>query len=88
MEKKIWKAYGNNIQVAPISKEKIIGDTAKYYLYGHVLSVGEEVKNIKVGDEIAWTLWGLKEILQADGTKHYFVQDNPDFILGIINKNG
>ena len=87
MDKLNWKAYGTNIEVEPVSKNKIIGDTSKYYLYGKVLSVGSEVNNIKVGDMIAWTLWGMNEILDQDGTKHYFVQDNPDFIIAKNDTN-
>lgn len=83
----IFKPFGNNILISPKSKEKIIGDTAKFYLFGKVLAVGDEVKKIKVGDTIGYTLWGLNEILEADGTKHYFVQENQDFILGINNEN-
>jgi len=81
-----YQAYGNNIEVLPVSKNKIIGDTSKYYLFGEVLSVGDLVTKIKVGDTIAWTLWGMNEILEADGSKHYFVSDDPQFILGIMKK--
>jgi hypothetical protein len=82
-----WSAYGSNIIVKPVEKNKIIGDTSKYYLYGDVLSVGHLVKNIKVGDTIGYVLWGIKDIVMADGQKHFFVQDNPDFILGILKKD-
>ncbi len=80
----IYKPFGNNILIQPASKNKIIGDTAKYYLYGEVLDVGNEVKNIQVGDQIGYTLWGLNKIVEADGTEHFFVQENADFILGVV----
>ena len=76
--------YGNNIQILPQSKNKIVGDTSKYFLYGEVLAVGDIVTKIKVGDTIAYTLWGLNK-LEKDGEEYFFVQDNPDFILAIIN---
>lgn len=95
-----WKAYGKNIEIIPESKNKIIGDTSRYYLYGDVLSVGDLVgtwkflwltfkkKNcIKIGDKIGYTLWGLTEILNADGSKQFFIQDNSDFILAVHKKN-
>lgn len=82
-----FKAYKTNIEILPTSKNKIIGDTSKYYLFGEVLDVGSEVKEIEKGDTICFTLWGLNELLEADGTKHHFIQDNPDFILGVIKKN-
>lgn len=79
-----FKAYGRNIIVEPENKKKVIGDTAMYHLFGKVLSVGDEVKKIKVGDIIGFTMWGVNELVEANGKKHFFVQDNEDFILGII----
>lgn len=80
-----WQPFGNNILIAPESKNKIIGDTSKYYLFGKVLAVGSSVnKEIEVGDTIGFTLWGMNKIIEADGTEHFFVQDNPDFVLGLI----
>jgi len=83
-----FKAYKTNIKIAPKAKIKYVGDSSKYYLYGDVVDVGSEVKEIEVGDQIGFTLWGLKEILEENGTKHYFVKDDPAFILGVIKKNG
>ncbi len=82
-----FKPYRNNIKIAPESKNKIIGDTSKFYLFGKVLDVGSEVKDIKAGDTVGYTLWGLTELVEADGTKHYFVQDNADFILAVANES-
>lgn len=82
-----WESYKTNIQVKPIDKGKIIGNTAKYYLYGEVVGVGSEVKDIKVGDMVGYTIFGVEEILEADGTKTFYLQDNPDFILAISKKN-
>lgn len=80
--------YKKNILIFPQSRNKIIGDTSKFYLFGEVLAVGSEVsKEIEVGDTIGYTLWGLTEILEADGNKHYFIQDSSDFILGVSKKN-
>jgi len=78
-----WKPYGNNILISPMSKNKIIGDTSKYYLYGKVLDVGEDVKKIKIGDVIGYTQWGINKIVMDDKSEHFFIQDNPDFILGL-----
>lgn len=95
-----YKPYGTNILVKPASKNKVIGDTSKFYLFGEVLGVGEKVGTfrfllwnfkrkdaIKVGDTIGYTLWGLNKIIEADGTEHFFVQDNPDFILGVMKND-
>ncbi len=86
-ENKKWEAFGRNIRVIPKSKNKIIGDTAKYFLYGEVVSVGEDVKKIKVGDTIAYTLFGINEVVLESETalssaeKHYLIQEDSDFIL-------
>lgn len=82
-----FRAYGKNIIVEPENKKKVIGDTAMYHLFGKVLSVGESVTRIEPGDIIGFTMWGVNELVEANGKKHFFVQDNEDFILGIIKKN-
>ena len=81
-----WQPYKTNIQVVPVSKEKVIGDTAKFRLYGEVVAVGSEVKDIKVGDTIGYTIFGVEDITEADGTKIFYLQDNPDFILAVSRK--
>lgn len=85
-QKNNFKAYGNNIEIKPISKNKIIGDTSKYYLMGTVLSIGSLVKSIKVGDTIAYTLWGINKVETPTGEEKFYVQDNPDFILAHDSK--
>lgn len=95
-----WQPYGNNILISPMSKNKIIGDTSRFFLFGEVLAVGESVGTwrflwwnflkkdaIKPGDTISYTQWGINKIEDEDKVEHFFVQDNPDFILGVI-KNG
>lgn len=83
-----WNAYGNNIEIKPVNKDKVIGDTSKYYLYGEVIAKGDEVSSeIEIGDTIGYTQWGTNKIVMADGSEHFFVQDNPDFVLAIIKKN-
>lgn len=79
----IIKPYKNNIQISPSSKNKIIGDTAKFFLFGEVLAIGSEVKDIKVGDTIGYTQWGINKI-EKGGVEHFFIQDNPDFVLAVI----
>lgn len=78
-----FQPFGKNILIQPESKNKIIGNTEKYYLFGKVLAIGDEVKKIRVGQTISYTLWGLKEIEHENGTKSYFISENDDFILGV-----
>ncbi len=79
-----WKPFGRNILFQPQSREKIIGDTSKYFLFGKVIAVGDEVKKVKVGDSIAYTQWALNKIVMPDKTEAYFCIENDDFILGIL----
>ena len=78
------KPYGNNIQIEPVSRNKVIGDTSRFFLYGKVLGVGDSVTKIKVGDTLAYTLWGLNKF-EKDSKEYFFLQDNPDYILAIIS---
>jgi co-chaperonin GroES (HSP10) len=82
-----WKPYKTNILIEPQDKNKVIGDTQTKYLYGKVLAVGSEVKDIKVGDTLGYTMWGTNKIVMADGKEHYFLQDNSEFILGILSND-
>ncbi len=80
-----WKAYKNNILIDPVKKkDKVIGDTSKFLLYGKVLDVGEDVSpRITIGCKVCFTQWGFEKVIDDDGSESFFVQDNPDFILAI-----
>lgn len=82
MDKETFPAFGNNIEIKPDLKNKIIGDSSKYYLFGTVVGIGDDVKKIKVGDRIGYNLWGISEIQHMDGSKQFYIQENADFILG------
>jgi len=79
-----WKPFGKNILFAPQQKDKVIGDTSRYFLYGKVLAVGNAVQGVKVGDTIGFTQWALNKIIMDDKSEHFFCQENDDFILGIL----
>lgn len=81
-----WKPFGKNILFSPKSKEKIIGDTSRFFFYGKVLAIGDKVETIKVGDTIGFTQWSLNKIVMADKSEHYFCREDDDFILAIINE--
>jgi len=78
-----WIPFGKNILVKPELKGKIVGEKAIYCLYGEVLAIGEEVTKVKKGDTIGWTLFGIEEIVEKDGSKIFLIQENDDFILAI-----
>ena len=55
------KPFGINILVKPIEQKQVLVNQAKSMEeYGTVLAIGDEVKKIKVGDNIAYSIWGMK----------------------------
>ena len=80
-----WKPFGKNIMFAPQLKDKVIGDTSRFFLIGKVLGVGDDVKTIKVGDTIGVTQWALNKIVMPDKAEHFFVIENDDFVLGVLS---
>jgi len=88
MDKQEFVAYKTNIMVLPAKKDVVLSSNAnapKYWLYGTVISVGSEVKDIHVGDIVGYDKFGIKDV-DKDNEKVFFIKDDPDFILGIIKK--
>lgn len=79
-----WQPFGKNILFQPHSKDKIIGDSSKYFLYGKVLAIGNKVESVKVGDTIGYTQWSLNKLIMADKSEYFFCKEDDDFILGIL----
>lgn len=76
--------FGNNILVRPVEvKQVLVNQSRSLYEFGDVLAIGEDVKRIKVGDKIAYTIWGIKSI-EIENEKHYFIPEDDRFILGKI----
>lgn len=81
-----WKPFGKNILFAPQGKDKVIGDTSKFFLYGKVLAVGDKVENVKVGSIIGYTQWALNKIVMADKTEHFFCREDDELILAVLDE--
>jgi co-chaperonin GroES (HSP10) len=79
-----WQPFGKNLLFSPQTKDKIIGDTSRFFFYGKVLAVGDKVESIKVGDIIGYTQWALNKIVMADKSEHFFCREDDDFILAVI----
>lgn len=79
-----WKPFGKNIVFEPTRKDKVVGDTSKFFLYGIVIAVGDKVENIKAGDIIGYTQWSLNKIIMADKTEVFFCKEDDDFVVGIL----
>lgn len=78
------KPFGNNILVKPVVKKQILVNAQTSLCeYGDVVAVGEDVKYIKVGDRIGYTIWGVNK-LEIENDSHYFIPEDPRFVLGTI----
>lgn len=77
------KPFGKNIRFKPRSKDKIIGDTSKYWLFGDVTAIGDKVQNIKVGDVIEVTQWALNKTIMEDKEERFYVKEDDEFILNV-----
>lgn len=75
------KPYGNNILIRPIEKQQVlVADRKTMCEYGEVVSIGESVKNVKVGDIIGYTVWGINH-LDVGEERYYFIPEDDRFIL-------
>lgn len=78
------KPFGNNILVKPTEKKQVlVSDRASLCEYGEVIAVGDDVTKIKVGETIGYTVFGVNS-LEINDTKHYFIPETAEFILGTI----
>lgn len=76
------KPLFNNILIQPTEVSTILRSSeGSLCEYGEVVSVGDDVKVVKVGDVIGFTIWGVKK-LEKEGVKYYIVPEDGRFILG------
>ncbi len=76
--------FGNQILVEPIEVKNVLVSQQKSLCeYGKVTAIGQDVKHVAVGDTIGFTVWGLNH-LEVEGKKYYFIQEDPQFLLGKI----
>ncbi len=78
--------FGKNVLVLPTETKTVIStkNTTKCD-YGKVISIGKDVKEIKVGDVIGFVNHGLLS-LEVDKTKLFFIPETDDFILGTFTE--
>lgn len=89
MDTNKFEPYKTNILIKPAKKDLVLSSNTnapKYWLYGEVIGVGSEVKDIHVGDIVGYDKFGIKDV-DKDGEKTFFIEDNSQFILGIIHTN-
>ena len=78
------KPFGNNILVQPIEeKQVLVSEEPSLSCYGTVLDVGQDVQRIKVGDKVAFLLWGVNHV-DIEKKRYYFIPELSEFILGFV----
>lgn len=78
--------FGNRILIKPVEKrDGPLGDAAELSEYGDVVAVGSEVKTIKTGDRVGFSVFGVEKLI-VDDEKLYFIQESPEFLLGVITE--
>jgi hypothetical protein len=78
------KPVGNFVLVKPHKEDTIIQQDGNLDEYGEVIAAGPDVTRVKVRDIIAFSIFGMHHI-EKDGAKFYFVPDNGEFIMGIVD---
>ena len=78
--------FGNNIRVEPRKKDYIAGNIEGTFLdIGEVIAVGKDVKEIKVGDQVSYWLFGIKSV-DHDGVMHHIIPEDSRFVLEVLRK--
>jgi len=78
------KPFGSNILVKPVENKQVLVNQARSLCeYGEIISCGDKVSGLKVGDKIAYTIWGVKSV-EIENEKYYFIPQDDRFILGIV----
>lgn len=78
------KPFGSRILVKPMEKQTVLAsDDGTLNEYGEVIAVGTGVHTIKVGDKIGFSVFGVEKLV-IDEEKYYFVKEDDEFVLAII----
>lgn len=75
------KPFGDQILVKPVEKQQVlVSDDGTLNEYGEVVEVGSDVKTIKIGDKIGFSVFGVEKLM-IDEQKYYFIRESPEFLL-------
>lgn len=78
--------FGDRILVKPIVRQQVlVSDDGNLNEYGEVVAIGHDVKVIKVGDRIGFSVFGIEKLV-IEEEKFYFIQESPEFLLGTITE--
>lgn len=77
--------FGDQILVKPIEKKTVlVSDEGMLSEYGEVVAVGDDVKKIKIGDKIGFSVFGIEKLM-IEEQKYYFIRESPEFLLCVID---
>lgn len=80
----IIKPFGNRILVKPVEKQQVlVGDDGILNEYGEVIAIGDLVQKIQIGQKVGFSVFGVEKLV-IDEQKFYFIQENDEFLLAII----
>lgn len=78
------KPFRRWLLIKPVEKETVlVADEGTLNEYGEVIAIGDQVTQIKVGDKVGFSVFGVEKLI-IDDQKHYFVKEDDEFLLGII----
>ena len=79
---KTFIPFGKNILVEPVAIKTVVSTRNPSLTdNGLVVSIGDEVQKIKIGDEVGFVNHGLLS-LERDGKKYYILPETDDFLMG------
>lgn len=79
--------FGDQILVRPVEKKQVlVSDDGTLNEYGEVVAIGDEVKKIKIGDKIGFSVFGIEKLI-IEEEKFYFIRESPEFLLAVIESN-
>ncbi len=71
--------FGNQILIEPVETNSALGQKSLCE-YDKVIAIGDLVEKVKVGDTLAFLVWGLNS-LELNEKKYYFVAESDEFVL-------
>lgn len=79
------KPYGDYLLVKPVEKAQVlVSDDGTLSEYGKVIAKGPACSEaIKLGDTVGFSVFGVEKLV-IDDEKHYFLRENAEFLLCLI----
>lgn len=76
--------FGRQILIKPVERKQVlVSDDSTLNEYGEVIAIGGSVYQIKVGDKVGFSVFGVEKLV-IDDVKHYFIQESDEFLLCTI----